>query len=129
VHFATPPVRYHNRDGQLGVQPASLPGTYYCSAFLNGDSDYASAGEVPIELTMSVVGTAGEGAPTYVEAEASASPSPSASPAQDPGDDDAATPTSEDSGGVPLWGWLLGVLVLLGLVLAWLSRRTPRRTR
>jgi Ca-activated chloride channel family protein len=128
VHFATPPVRYHNRDGQLGVQPASLPGTYYCSAFLNGDSDYAAAGEVPIELTMSVVGTAGEGAPTYVEAEQSASPSPSASAAQDPGTDDAA-PASDDSGGVPLWGWLLGVLVLLGLVLAWLVRRTPRRTR
>jgi Ca-activated chloride channel family protein len=129
VHFATPPVRYHNRDGQLGVQPASLPGTYYCSAFLNGDSDYASAGEVPIELTMSVVGTAGEGAPTYVEAEQGASPSPSASPVQDPGTDDTAAPVSDDSGGVPLWGWLLGVLVLLGLVLAWLVRRTPRRTR
>jgi hypothetical protein len=78
---------------------------------------------------MSVVGTAGEGAPTYVEAEASASPSPSASPGGDPGTADAAAPASDDSGGVPLWGWLLGVLVLLGLVLAWLSRRTPRRTR
>jgi hypothetical protein len=28
---------------------------------------------------------------------------------------------------MPLWGWLLGLLVVLGLVLAVLSRRAPRR--
>ncbi|MGN6574297.1 MAG: vWA domain-containing protein [Nocardioides sp.] len=128
VHFATPPVRYQNRTGQLGVQPASLPGTYYCSAFLNGDSDYASAGEVPIELSVSVVGTAGEGAPTYVEAEPSQSASPSATPAEDPAADDASQP-ADGSGGFPLWVWLVGLLVILGAVLAWLLRRSPRRSR
>jgi Ca-activated chloride channel family protein len=131
VHFASPPVRYQNRTGQLGVQPASLPGTYYCSAFLNGDSDYASAGEVPVQLTVSVVGTPGEGAPTYVEAEQSPSPSPSPSASQtDERDDDRATASAADgSGGIPLWGWLLVALALLGALLAWLLRRSPRRGR
>ncbi len=128
VHFATPPVRYRNRAGQLGVQPASLPGTYYCSAFLNGDSDYASAGEVPVELSVSVVGTAGEGAPTYAETEPSASASPS-TPSGDENRTDPASQPAGDAAGLPLWGWLLGVLVVLGLLLAWLLRRSPGRTR
>ncbi len=129
VHFATPPVRYQNREGELGVQPAALPGTYYCAAFLNGDSDYASAGEVPVRISVSVVGTAGEGAPTYVESESSASPSPSASPSGDGSGADRASQPAESGGGFPLWGWLLGLLVVLGLVLAWLLRRSPGRTR
>jgi Ca-activated chloride channel family protein len=124
VHSVTPPVRYLNRDGDFGITPASMPGTYYCGAFLNGDSDYASAGEVPLTVSMSVVGTAGEGEPAYAEDIAS----PSASPA--PAGERDGTAKAEDaseSGGMPLWGWLLGLLVVLGLVLAVLSRRTPRR--
>ncbi len=124
VHSVTPPVRYLNRDGEFGITPASMPGTYYCGAFLNGDSDYASAGEVPLTVSMSVVGTAGEGEPAYAED----TTSPSASPAP-AGERDGTTNAvdASESGGVPLWGWLLGLLVVLGLVLAVLSRRTPRR--
>jgi Ca-activated chloride channel family protein len=124
VHSVTPPVRYQNRTGELGVTPASMPGTYYCAAFLNGDSDYAAAGEVPLTLRMSVVGTAGEGEPAYAED----TTSPSASPAP-AGEQDGTTQaaSSSESGGIPLWGWLLGLLVVLGLALAVLSRRSPRR--
>jgi Ca-activated chloride channel family protein len=125
VWEATPPVRYRNREGS-GVQPASRPGTYYCGAFLNGDSEHAAAGEVPIRVALSVVGTAGEGAPTYVEPE----PSPSASPSTEEGpagDDAAEASAPAEAGGVPLWAWLLGVLVALGLALVVLLRRGARR--
>jgi Ca-activated chloride channel family protein len=124
VHSVTPPVRYQNRSGEFGITPASMPGTYYCAAFLNGDTDYASAGEVPLTLRLSVVGTAGDGAPTY--AEDAGSPSASPAPAGE-GDGTAKASDTSDQGAIPLWGWLLGLLVVLGLVLAVLSRRTPRR--
>ena len=123
VRFSGPPVRYLNRDGGLGEQPASLPGTYYCAAYLNGDIDFGAAGEVPITVGISVVGTAGEGAPSYVEEQ-----SPSASPA--PADDQekaAADPAASEDGGIPVWGWLVGLLVVLALALAVLSRRAARR--
>jgi hypothetical protein len=70
------------------------------------------------------VGTAGDGAPTYVEDAAS----PSASPAPaGQGDGPEKASDASGQGAIPLWGWLLGLLVVLGLVLAVVSRRTPRR--
>jgi Ca-activated chloride channel family protein len=136
VHLATPPVRYQNREGALGVQPASLPGTYYCSAFLNGDDDYASAGEVPVQVSLSVVGSAGEGAPTYVEdAEAPSTAAPSSSPSSSPPSASAAdeprgavaAPSSDSAGVVPWWGWLIVLLTVTGLVRVWLLRRSSGR--
>ncbi len=134
VHYAAPPVRYRNRDG-AGVEAASLPGTYYCAAFLNGDSEHASAGEVPLLLSVDVVGTAGEGAPQYDEAGAAPSDPAAVEPdgAADPLTDDAggtpdmAASETVDEGGIPLWGWLLGLVAVLALVLAVVVRRTPRR--
>jgi Ca-activated chloride channel family protein len=135
VRHVTPPVRYLNRTGDASVSPASVPGTYFCAAFLNGDSGHASAGEVPLLVSVDVAGTAGEGAPTYDEAGAA----PSESTAPEP--DDAAGPKTGDAGGtpdmaasetaegggIPLWGWLLGVVAVLALALAVVARRTPRR--
>ncbi|QNN54152.1 VWA domain-containing protein [Nocardioides mesophilus] len=131
VHYATPPVRYHNRDGSLGVIPAALPGTYYCGAFLSGAGDYPELSEVPITVTLDVVGKAGEGAPTYTDGTSSPSASPSSAASQGPTGSDgdpAAAPADDGSGGFPLWGWLLVVLVVLGAALALLSRRSPRRS-
>ena len=125
VWTSSPPVRYQNRSGDPEVWSASLPGTYYCAAFLNGSSDYASAGEVPIRVGITVTGTAGEGAPDYVE-QATPTPSPSASTGGDPGDRTEAAAGTDEGGGLPLWGWLLAALVVLVLVLGLLTRRTAR---
>jgi hypothetical protein len=135
VHHATPPVRYLNRTGDASVSPASVPGTYFCAAFLNGDSDHAAAGEVPLLLSVDVVGSAGEGTPTYDEAGAAPSEPGTAEPdgAADPltdgagGTPDMAASETVDEGGIPLWGWLLGLVAVLALVLAVVVRRTPRR--
>lgn len=128
VWASAPPVRYRNRSGDPGVWSAGIPGTYYCGAFLNASSEYASAGEVPIRVGITVTGTAGEGAPEYAEDE-TPSPSPSASDdGQDDGQDAASgAADAEDGGGLPLWGWLLGALVALVVVLGLLTRRTVRR--
>ena len=119
VHVATPPVRYLNREASLYAIAASLPGTYYCGAFLNGSTRFASAGEVPLTVTLDVVGTAGEGAPQYDEsfASPSAAPSKSAKPAAG----DASAPDSD--GGVPWWAWLVVVLVVAGTTGFLLARR------
>lgn len=70
------------------------------------------------------MGAAGEGEPAYAEDVTSLSASPA--PA---GERDGTTKVADasEAGGMPLWGWLLGLIVVLGLVLAVLSRRTPRR--
>ena len=127
VWTSAPPVRYQNRSGDPEVWSAGIPGTYYCGAFLNASSEYASAGEVPIRVALTVSGTAGEGAPVYVEDE---TPSPSPSVTDDGRDDgqDAAPDAAgaDDDGGLPLWGWLLIALGVLIVVLGLLTRRTVR---
>lgn len=137
VHAATPPVRYSNRNGDSAVEGAFLPGTYFCGAFLSGAGDYPELGEVPITVSLDVVGTAGKGAPEYVAdtSEPSASPSTSTSPSTSaaPGgtseaaDDPQAADDPSGSGGFPLWGWLVVAIVALGAVLALLTRRGARR--
>lgn len=124
VWTAAPPVRYQNRTGDPGVWSASLPGTYYCGAFLNGDSEYATAGEVPIRVGITVTGTAGEGAPDYVED----APSPSPSTASGSGADEGAATSAgtDEGGGLPVWGWLLAALVVLVAVVGLLARRSAR---
>ena len=127
VWASAPPVRYRNRDGDPEVWSASLPGTYYCAAFLNASSDYAAAGEVPVRVGVTVTGTAGEGAPEYVvdeEPPPSASGEPQDEPGQDPDPADAAGPA--DEGGFPLWGLLLAAFVVLGLVAAAVLRTSRR---
>jgi len=128
VWSSAPPVRYQNRSGDPEVWSASLPGTYYCAAFLNASSEYASAGEVPIRVGLTVSGTAGEGAPDYVEEE-TPTPSPSEATGGDAeGDDDADdAAAAPDEGGIPLWGWMLAALLVLVLVLGLLTRRAARR--
>jgi Ca-activated chloride channel homolog len=123
VHVASPPVRYLNRTGGLHATPAALPGTYYCGVLMNGDSQYASAGEIPVRLTVDVVGTAGEGAPEYVESEAAEEPKPDRSDDADSSDDGAQDAAA--SGGLPWWVWALLLPALVaGAVVAALRRRS-----
>jgi Ca-activated chloride channel family protein len=126
VWSAAPPVRYRNREADPQVWSASLPGTYYCAAFLNGSTEYAAAGEVPIRVGLTVTGTAGEGAPDYVETE---TPTPSstatATPAPDQGSTEPAASSATDAG-VPGLSWLaLGLVVagVAGAAVAWRVRR------
>jgi Ca-activated chloride channel family protein len=122
VHVATPPVRYQNRTAGPYASAASLPGTYYCGAMMNGDAQYASAGEIPVELTVDVVGRAGEGAPEYDEGATAVKPAAGSS------EERRSTPVSSGQGpendGTPWWVWvLLGALVLAAGVFAALRRR------
>jgi Ca-activated chloride channel homolog len=128
VHVATPPVRYLNRTNGLHAVPAALPGTYYCGALMNGDSEYGSAGEIPVQLTIDVVGTAGQGAPEYAESGAGEEPEddPSEGPDSrlDASDDD--THDAATGGGVPWWVWVLVVALLAAGGLTVLLRRPGR---
>jgi Ca-activated chloride channel homolog len=128
VHVATPPVRYLNRTAGLHALPAALPGTYYCGALMNGDSQYASAGEIPVRLTIDVVGTAGDGAPEYVESETADEPGddPSDEPKAEPGPSDDGTQDAAAGGGLPWWGWVIVALLAAGGVAALLRRRRAR---
>ena len=113
VHTATPPVRFLNRGANIHAVGASLPGTYYCAAFLNDDPAF-SAGEVPIELTVDVVGEP-TGGPDYAAASAGptetapASPSPDGEASGRPG----AGGDADGDDGLGLMPWGLGLLVLL----------------
>jgi Ca-activated chloride channel homolog len=124
VHVATPPVRYLNRNGGLHAIHAALPGTYYCGVLMNGDSQYASAGEIPVQLTVDVVGAAGEGAPEYDEGEAAeepgtdASDGPNGQPRSDEETQDAAA-----GGGLPWWFWALLVVIVIAAGVAVALRR------
>lgn len=126
VHQATPPVRFRNREGLSGVRGASLPGVYYCGAFLTGAGDYPDLGEVPIRVSLDVAGTAGEGAPEYVDGTARPESSTSASAAPEPDPEPSAGAAGEADPGFPLWGWLVAAIAVLGGALALLSRRAPR---
>ncbi|CAN5315748.1 VWA domain-containing protein [soil metagenome] len=130
VHYATPPVRYQNRQAVGKVRAAALPGVYFCGAFLSGAGDYPELGEVPITVALDVVGTAGDGAPEYVdgtsEPESSPSASASAQPTEGQSEDQSSQPA--DEGGIPFWAWLVLAIIVLGVVLAMLARRAPRRS-
>lgn len=121
-----------DRAGPVGP-PSFLPalrGARSSRPDLAASTEYAPAGEVPIRIGLTVTGTAGEGAPDYVESE---EPPATAPPATAPPADDTAAGAdpagadSGDEGGLPLWGWLLAALVVLGLALVLLTRRTVRR--
>lgn len=69
LHAAALPVRYLNRTAAFDNAKASArEGSYFCAVFANAHPVQIDGfGETPVTLTVSVVGTAGEGAPTYLE--------------------------------------------------------------
>lgn len=69
LHAAALPVRYLNRTAASENQLASArAGGYYCAVFANAHpAQIDGFGETPVTLTVSVVGTAGEGKPPYLE--------------------------------------------------------------
>lgn len=120
---ATPQIRYLNRQSTRAAA-VSTPGTYYCAITLEGGGGAVGTSEVPLEVTIDVLGEAGAGAPDY-----SAEPTPTPSPTEateEPADEPTATADEdEDSGGTP--GWLIAVLAaaaaLIVVVAAALWRR------
>jgi Ca-activated chloride channel family protein len=115
------PVRYNNRTAQFADERvASVPGTYYCGVFANAQpTQIEGFGELPVTLTVSVLGNAGEGKPDYVKAEGG-----------DGDVTDGGQAASDDDGGIGA-GWIIGgvvlLLAILGVVLALVlrSRRRP----
>ena len=96
VGAATAPIRYQNRT-LADVENAALPGRHYVAVnYSIGDKKYL----LPYLLVIKVIGTAGEGAPTYVTASptpgssagrATSSPEPSGSAS-------SVSPPSDESG-------------------------------
>ena len=115
LQSATPQVRYLDRDsGQSTTLAASLDGNYYCAitSLVSVASVQGQAGEIPFTLTISTVGTAGEGKPDYL-----------AKPANDKNADEKnADP--DGSTGVSTYAAVgVAILALLALIWAFLRRR------
>ena len=115
VKATTPPVRYLNRESyQDSVSSASMSGTYYCAVFINAQSTQIKGlGEIPVTLTISTVGTAGEGKPDYL-----------AKPAISKNADDDKSLSADSGMGIgSIVGIGLAILALLALIWAFLRRR------
>ena len=69
LHATILPVRYLNRTAKSdNAKATARAGGYYCAVSANAQPDQVKGfGEAPVTLKVSVVGTAGEGAPTYLE--------------------------------------------------------------
>lgn len=115
IQASTPPVRYQNRTStDDGVKNSSMAGTYYCAVFINAQSTQIKGlGEIPVTLTVSTVGTAGEGKPDYQAKPASAKNS----------DDDKSASADSGMGVGSIVGIGLAILALLALIWAFLRRR------
>ncbi|MGJ6979715.1 vWA domain-containing protein [Aestuariimicrobium soli] len=140
-------VRYNNRHAvDESSVAAGLAGDYYVVVTLSKEPG-SPANAIPITLTLSAIGKAATGAPTYEEPsspEGSASPTPSAeatdetgapsgqasTPAATPTSGSSTTPDDSSSGGGknwPLIGGLAGFGLLLGGFSVWFANRTRRR--
>lgn len=115
VHSASLPVRYLNRESvQTSPRATDLDGDYYCAVTLLSPTSAISdkIGEVPFELTVSVVGSEA-GTPDYVS---------------NPDATRTDAPDGSDGGG-PGVGVLAGGLAVLAAILAalflFLKRRRP----
>jgi len=69
LHATALPVRYLNRTANSdNAKGSAQAGGYYCAVFANAHpAQIKGFGETPVTLTVSVVGTAGEGTPPYLE--------------------------------------------------------------
>jgi Ca-activated chloride channel family protein len=111
VHVAGPTVAYQNRTSSDDrVRADALDGDHYCALtlFTSTPSVDAKVGEVPVTLNVAIVGDkAGE--PQYAS-----------EPKQ------AANDSQSDDAGVG-WGWIVGGLVVLALLVAGLLAALRRR--
>lgn len=125
----TPTITYLNRTGFSSQLYGSTPGRQYVVLGMNRfDKDKNFL--VPYTLTVKVVGTAGEGAPTYV-GQTSPSPTPSPVPTAEPGSTEPVPPPARGGFSLPAVISIAGGAVALGVggtVAASLLRRRRRRT-
>lgn len=123
-HAASVPVRYNNREGELFQQSASIAGTYYCVTHLNHRPE-SGAGEIPLTVTIDVVGEP-EDAPPYVEADADPTETAPAQPDAEttgPASAEAASDEAAESGpGLLTWSTVL-LALLAGALLALVAYR------
>ena len=96
---ATPKVSYLNRTDPE-VAAAALPGYRFVEVNFSGGSD-SETYLLPYTLTVDVIGTAGEGAPEYADADGLTTPVPSPAemivPAADTTDENGDEPASTES--------------------------------
>lgn len=116
THVATVPVRYLNREVNVGevIPQTALDGDYYCAAAFEtpvGADDLGEYGEIDLELTVSVVGEEA-GAPEYV------------SPPPETANEQQADDASDSS---PPWLWIAVAVVALVLLALALLRALRRR--
>ncbi|MGW5365549.1 vWA domain-containing protein [Actinopolymorpha pittospori] len=105
ARVSTVEVRYANRDASSNSQKnISIPGDYYVAVSLGADRDGQSYA-VPVDIRVGVEGTAGAGAPAYVDDQALLVPGPDGTsrafrPLARPGapvqTDEPATPDAPD---------------------------------
>ena len=82
ARVSTVEVRYANRDASSNSQKnISIPGDYYVAVSLGADRDGQSYA-VPVDIRVGVEGTAGAGAPAYVDDQALLVPGPDGAPRQ-----------------------------------------------
>jgi Ca-activated chloride channel family protein len=107
---ASPEVRYRNRESTQRPMNAALDGDYYCqiNSLEPKDAPISRMGEIPITLTVGVIGDP-TGEPDYAS-----------EPKQSADDEDDA-----DSG--LGWPWILGGLVVLAALVAGLLAALRRR--
>lgn len=105
----SPTIRYLNRTSFDTTEHGAFPGRQYVVLSKN-NFVHKKPFLVPYTLGIKVIGTAGEGAPQYVEGTASPTPTPSASPSPTAG---PATPLPQTPPTTPP-GVSLGVVVAVG---------------
>lgn len=135
-------------DGKLQLDPPAVQGSNAVQVLPDGlpAGDYSvvwrvtSADGHPIDGTLTFTATSGAGAPTTdATTEATTEPTTPATEAAQPSptpSEDTATPVSSETeadsaetGGVPAWVWVAGVIVLVGAVAAGMVAARRNRDR
>ncbi|MBD8868760.1 VWA domain-containing protein [Nocardioides donggukensis] len=120
------PVRHANRDAdEPAYRTASIPGTYYCATYLGARPD-TGGGEIPLTVTVDVLGEP-TGAPAYDAGSApseSASATPETGESGESGESGDAAPASDSTGLLPWALVALALFVVGGAVVLVRARRS-----
>ncbi len=108
AHYETGPITAQDTTVSIGVGPLGPAGRYEIGYRVVSEDGHPVTGSVAFTLT-----TAGPGAAAVASAPAAPATGPAAPEAAPPASAAAAANTS-DSGGAPVWPWIVGAVVLVG---------------